>query len=136
MAFTNFEMAILSDEDRCGVPADYQVSFGEPRLPAETRLGNTGGPHAVAPDVMDFLADRGFNLMSLSNNHAYDLGDCGIAATQAAATAHEVAVAAPVANFASATPPACPVRLTPTMTFPIRIARLKPLFARQSLTAD
>jgi|SaaInlStandDraft_2_1057019.scaffolds.fasta_scaffold02434_6 poly-gamma-glutamate capsule biosynthesis protein CapA/YwtB (metallophosphatase superfamily) len=105
VAFTNFEMAILSDEDRCGVSADYEVSLAEPRLPAATRPGNTGGPHAVAPDVMGFLADRGFNLMSLSNNHAYDLGDCGVAATQAAAEAHEVAYSGTGADVATSTAP-------------------------------
>ena len=48
-------------------------------MPPESRPGNTGGPHAVQPAVMDFLADLGFDLLSLSNNHAWDLGDCGVA---------------------------------------------------------
>jgi len=90
VAFTNFEMAVLSDEDNCGVPLDYEVSLGTPRLPPESRPGNTGGPHAVAPSVMEFLASLGFDLMSLSNNHAWDLGDCGVAATRAAAEAYGV----------------------------------------------
>ena len=47
----------------------------------------------MAPDVMGFLSDLGFNLMSLSNNHAWDLGDCGVAATRAAADAGGVAYA-------------------------------------------
>jgi hypothetical protein len=29
---------------------------------------------------MEFLSDLGFDLMSLANNHAWDLGDCGVAA--------------------------------------------------------
>jgi hypothetical protein len=93
VAFTNFEMAVLSEEDRCGIPTDYEVSFGTPRLTPEDRPGNTGGPHAVAPEVMGFLSDLGFNLMSLSNNHAWDLGDCGVAATRSAAEAYNVAYA-------------------------------------------
>ncbi len=91
IAFTNFEMSVLAEGDRCGLPPDYEVSFGRPRLDPEARLGNTSGPHAVEPDVMGFLADLGFNLMSLSNNHAWDLGDCGVAATRAAAEEHGVA---------------------------------------------
>ena len=106
VAFTNFEMAVLSDVDRCGVPADYEVSFGTPRLPSETRLGNTGGPHAVSPVVMDFLAEMGFNLMSLSNNHAWDLGDCGVAATRKAAEASGFTYSGTGSDISKATSPA------------------------------
>jgi hypothetical protein len=105
VAFTNFEMAVLSEPDRCGAPADYEVSFGTPRLPGESRAGNSGGPHAVAPDVMDFLAALGFNLMSLSNNHAWDLGDCGVAATREAAEENQVTHAGIGSDRASATAP-------------------------------
>jgi poly-gamma-glutamate synthesis protein (capsule biosynthesis protein) len=42
---------------------------------------------------MGFLADLGFNFMSLSNNHAWDLGDCGVAATRAAAARYGVVYA-------------------------------------------
>ena len=91
VAFTNFEMAVKSEADACGVPDDYEVFFGEPRLTREQRRGNSGGPHAVDAAVMDFLASLGFNLMSISNNHAWDLGDCGVAATRAAADANGVA---------------------------------------------
>ena len=91
VVFTNFEMAVMSEGDRCGLPSDYEVSLGTPRLSPEVRPGNSGGPHAVTPEVMGFLSDLGFNLMSLSNNHAYDLGDCGIAATRAAALDRGVA---------------------------------------------
>jgi hypothetical protein len=83
--FTNFEMAVMPDDGRCGVPVEYEVSLGAPPLPAADRPGNTDGPHAVSGEVMSFLADLGFNLMSLANNHAWDLGDCGVAATRAAA---------------------------------------------------
>ncbi len=85
IAFTNFEMAVISEMDRCGLPPDYEVSFGSPDLPKGERPGNTGGPHAVTPEVMNFLAEIGFNLMSLSNNHAWDLGSCGVEATIKAA---------------------------------------------------
>ena len=104
VAFTNFEMAVLP-ADRCGVPADYEVSFGTPSLPAGGRPGNSGGPHAVEPEVMDFLADLGFNLMSLSNNHAWDLGDCGVAATRAAAEASGVAYAGTGEDISQASAP-------------------------------
>lgn len=106
IAFTNFEMAVLSEVDRCGLPSDYEVSLGTPRLPPEDRRGNSGGPHAVMPEVMGFLSDLGFNLMSLSNNHAWDLGDCGIAATRAAALAHGVAYAGTGPDISTASAPA------------------------------
>jgi poly-gamma-glutamate synthesis protein (capsule biosynthesis protein) len=105
VAFTNFEMAVLSEADRCGMPADYEVSFGTPRLTPEERPGNSGGPHAVAPEVMGFLSDLGFNLMSLSNNHAWDLGDCGVAATRAAAEAYHVAHAGVGPDISAASAP-------------------------------
>jgi poly-gamma-glutamate synthesis protein (capsule biosynthesis protein) len=105
VAFTNFEMAILAEEDRCGIPDDYEVSFGTPSLSRDIRPGNTGGPHAVAPEVMEFLAQLGFNLMSLSNNHAWDLGDCGVAATRGAAEANGVAHAGTGPDLSTASAP-------------------------------
>lgn len=105
VAFTNFEMAVWSETDRCGLPSDYEVSLATPRLLPEDRLGNTGGPHAVTSDVMGFLADLGFNLMSLSNNHAWDLGDCGVAATRAAASRHGVAFAGTGPDLRTASAP-------------------------------
>ena len=105
-AFTNFEMAVKSEVDACGVPDEYVVVLGEPRLAVEQRPGNSGGPHAVDATVMGFLASLGFNLMSISNNHAWDLGDCGVAATRTAADAHGVAYAGAGPNLAAATAPA------------------------------
>ena len=43
VAFTNFEMAVKSEVDACGVPDDYVVVLGEPRLTPERRPGNSGG---------------------------------------------------------------------------------------------
>ena len=106
VAFTNFEMAVKSEHDRCGVPEDYVVVLGEPSFPRGQRPGNAGGPHAVEPEVMEFLASLGFNLMSISNNHAWDLGDCGVSATRLAADANEVIHAGGGADLASATAPA------------------------------
>ena len=105
IAFTNFEMAVSSEVDRCGIPTDYEVSFGIPRLTPEDRPGNSGGPHAVAPEVMGFLSGLGFNLMSLSNNHAWDLGDCGVVATRAAAEAYHVAYAGVGLDISTASAP-------------------------------
>lgn len=61
IAFTNFEMAVASEPDRCGLPSDYEVSLGTPEMPRDERPGYSGGPHAVTPDVMDFLSSLGFN---------------------------------------------------------------------------
>jgi len=103
VAFTNFEMAVGSEENRCGLPRDYETSLGEPSLSREERPGNTSGPHAVDLSVMEFLADLGFDLMSLANNHAWDLGDCGVAATQEAAATVGVTFAGTGPDVSSAT---------------------------------
>jgi poly-gamma-glutamate synthesis protein (capsule biosynthesis protein) len=105
IAFTNFEMAVASEPDRCGLPAEYEVSLGTPDVPREVRPGNTGGPHAVTPEVMDFLSALGFNLMSLSNNHAWDLGDCGVMATRAAAMERGVVSAGTGPDISTAAAP-------------------------------
>ena len=86
LAFTNFEMAV---DDQCGLPDDYQVVLGKPEL-KENAPGNTDGPHAVNEDVMEFLSSMNFRLQSLANNHAWDLGNCGIKATMAAADKYGV----------------------------------------------
>ncbi len=106
VAFTNFEMAVKSEAGACGVPDDYVVVRGEPRLTPEKRPGNSGGPHAVDASVMEFLAALGFNLMSISNNHAWDLGDCGVAATRIAADRYGVRYAGAGPDLATATAPA------------------------------
>jgi poly-gamma-glutamate synthesis protein (capsule biosynthesis protein) len=106
VAFTNFEMAVKSEVGACGVPGEYVVVRGEPRLTPEERPGNSGGPHAVDASVMEFLATLGFNLMSIANNHAWDLGDCGVAATRAAADAYGVRYAGAGPDLATATAPA------------------------------
>ena len=54
---------------------------------------------------MVFLADLGFNLMSLSNNHAWDLGDCGAEATRAAAEGSGVAYAGTGPDVSQASAP-------------------------------
>lgn len=105
VAFINFEMAVFANNDSCGIPDDYEVSFGAPSLSSEIRPGNTGGPHAVAPEVMNFLAEMGFNLMSLSNNHAWDLGDCGIAATREAAKVNGISYAGTGSDISEASSP-------------------------------
>lgn len=41
--------------------------------------------HASPPGVLSWLRETGFSLVSLANNHAFDLGPAGIAATREAA---------------------------------------------------
>ena len=106
VAFTNFEMAVAPEPDRCGLPLEYEVFLGAPPLSRDQRPGNTSGPHAVEPAVMEFLADLGFNLMSLANNHSWDLGDCGVAATREAAAVYGVTHAGTGPDVAAATAPA------------------------------
>jgi poly-gamma-glutamate synthesis protein (capsule biosynthesis protein) len=58
--FTNLETALAPN----GVPV-------EPRTPTV---------HRTNPEVLDALKDMGFNMLSLSNNHAWDMGASGLLA--------------------------------------------------------
>ncbi|MGB6867843.1 MAG: CapA family protein [Candidatus Aminicenantaceae bacterium] len=106
IAFTNFEMAINGPDNQCGVPADYITILGKPRIPPEDRPGNVSNPHAVEAPVMEFLASMGFNLMSLSNNHIWDLGECGVEATRATANRYGITHAGAGSTEKEATAPA------------------------------
>ncbi len=106
LAFTNFEMAVAPPPDRCGIPPEYDPSLGQPELPEEVRPGDVRNPHASDAAVMEFLAGLGFDLMSLANNHSWDLGDCGIAATREAAGANGVVFAGTGPDLATAAAPA------------------------------
>ena len=86
VGFTNFEMAI---DGNCGVPVNYQIMIGKPAI-GKDRPGNTSGPHAVNENIMEFLSSMNVRLQSLANNHAWDLGDCGVKATIAAAKKYGV----------------------------------------------
>ena len=106
VGFTNFEMAVNGPDNECGVPEGYITVLGEPRIGAEDQPGNTSWPHAVDNSVMEFLAGMGFNLMSLSNNHAWDLGPCGVEATRAAADLYGVTHAGTGSSIKEAVAPA------------------------------
>ena len=60
VAFTNLETALA--------PREMEVT---PRTPTV---------HRTTPAVLDALTDMGFNMLSLSNNHAWDLGAKGLLA--------------------------------------------------------
>lgn len=105
IAFTNFEMAVNPEDNSCGLREDYVVYLGQPRMSVEERPGNAAAPHAVSPSIMEFLADMNFRLMSLSNNHTWDLGPCGVEATIEAAERYGVAHAGTGATLAQATAP-------------------------------
>lgn len=104
--FTNFEMAVNGPENQCGVPEDYVLVLGEPRITRDGWAGNVNNPHAVQASVMEFLSSMGFNLMSLANNHIWDLGECGVQATRAAADRHGVTHAGAGRTLEEATAPA------------------------------
>ena len=55
---------------------------------------------------MQYLAGMGFDLMSLANNHAWDLGECGIRKTIAAARENGVAIAGTGTTMEAALAPA------------------------------
>jgi poly-gamma-glutamate capsule biosynthesis protein CapA/YwtB (metallophosphatase superfamily) len=106
IAFTNFEMAINGPDNQCGVPADYITILGKPRIPPEDQPGNVSNPHAIKAPVMDFLASMGFNLMSLANNHSWDLGECGVEVTRTTANRYGITHAGAGATEEEATAPA------------------------------
>jgi poly-gamma-glutamate capsule biosynthesis protein CapA/YwtB (metallophosphatase superfamily) len=106
IAFTNFEMAINGPDNQCGVPEDYITILGKPRIPPEDRPGNVSNPHAVKAPVMEFLSDMGFDLMSLANNHTWDLGECGVEVTRATADRYGITHAGAGSTEKEATAPA------------------------------
>jgi len=105
IAFTNFEMAINGPDNQCGVPANYITILGKTRIPLEDRPGNVSNPHAVDAPVMEFLASMGFNLMSLANNHIWDLGECGVEVTRATANRYGITHAGAGSTEKEATAP-------------------------------
>jgi poly-gamma-glutamate synthesis protein (capsule biosynthesis protein) len=59
---------------------DLEVAISTPRSGAPTR--DNEFLHAAPPAVLDCLRAMGFNLLALSNNHAWDLGTEGVLATR------------------------------------------------------
>lgn len=106
IGFTNFEMAVNPPGNACGMPENYSVIRGEPTIAPEFRPGNTLRPHAVDASVMELLASMNFRLMSLVNNHSWDLGRCGILATIEAADKFDVTHAGTGRTTEEATAPA------------------------------
>ncbi len=80
--------------------------FGQPRLFDRDRPGDDGDPLAAEASVIEFLSDLGFNLMSLANNHSWDLGACGVGATTAAANRYGIVHAGTGSSTEQATAPA------------------------------
>jgi poly-gamma-glutamate synthesis protein (capsule biosynthesis protein) len=68
------------------------------------RVGDAANSHAT-PEVLDALRAMGFNLLSLANNHALDLGVEGIAAAQKEVDARGFTRAGTGADAAAATAP-------------------------------
>jgi poly-gamma-glutamate synthesis protein (capsule biosynthesis protein) len=104
VGFTNFEMSVLGPDD-CGLSSNFNRITGEPDL-GDDRPGNTSRPHAVEPNVMEFLASINLRLQSLANNHSWDLGDCGVEATINAAERYGVVHAGTGRNMNEAMKPA------------------------------
>jgi poly-gamma-glutamate capsule biosynthesis protein CapA/YwtB (metallophosphatase superfamily) len=62
--------------------------------------------HAVAGSVLESLKHLGFTVMGHANNHAFDLGPPGIAATRLAMEAHTIATCGSAENLPQAMAPA------------------------------
>jgi poly-gamma-glutamate synthesis protein (capsule biosynthesis protein) len=59
---------------------DLEVAIETPRSGAPTR--DDEYLHAAPPATLECLREMGFNLLALSNNHAWDLGTAGVLATR------------------------------------------------------
>src|SRR3989344_3518583 len=101
VGFTNFEMSV---DTYSSLPSNYQVLTGTPDVRSAAG-GNTSGPHAVKKSIMEFLSSINFKLMSLANNHAWDLGDNGVRATIDAANEYGVTHAGTGMNLNEASNP-------------------------------
>ncbi len=62
--------------------------------------------HAAPPAVLDCLKDLGFNMLALSNNHAFDLGPSGVMAAIEETKKRGFVTAGTGPNLAAATAPA------------------------------
>ncbi len=108
VAFTNFEAVVMEPDNRCGLPDWYIPLMRQPLLLLDRdRPGDRDTDPSVAEaSVMEFLSDVGFNLMSLANNHSWDLGACGVEATRAAAARYGIVHAGTGSSTEQATAPA------------------------------
>lgn len=61
--------------------------------------------HGATPDVLDYLKEINVNLLSLSNNHSFDFGECGIISTIHEVAARNFFYAGTGSNLAEATTP-------------------------------
>lgn len=83
---------------------DLEVAIQTARSGAPTR--DTGFQHAASPAVLDCLDAMGFDLLALSNNHAWDLGTAGVIATREEVLAAGFTAAGTGINIDAATAPA------------------------------
>lgn len=88
IVFTNLEVAVNTADQRC----------------AATKQGRFF--HSGSADVVEFLATIGVDLVSVANNHSWDLGACGIMATLDSVRAAGMAPAGTGATLDEALQPA------------------------------
>jgi len=79
---------------------DLEVAIKTPASGSPTR--DSGFLHAAKPVVLKCLRDMGFDMLALSNNHAWDLGTAGVLATRDAVTAAGFTAAGTGANLREA----------------------------------
>jgi poly-gamma-glutamate capsule biosynthesis protein CapA/YwtB (metallophosphatase superfamily) len=99
--------ALLKDAD--AVFTDLETAIASPAAGTPTRAGEV--LHAAPPAVIDCLKELGVSLVATANNHAWDLGTPGIAATLAELDRRRIHHAGSGADLAAAT--AAVVQSTP-----------------------
>jgi poly-gamma-glutamate synthesis protein (capsule biosynthesis protein) len=93
--------AVVAEIQRGDVAmTDLEVAIKTPASGSPTR--DNGFLHAATPAVLNCLHDMGFDLLALSNNHAWDLGTPGVLATRDAVTAAGFTAAGTGANLREA----------------------------------
>ena len=96
--------AVISELRRGQVAfTDLEIAIRTPASGVPTREG--GFLHTASSDVLDCLRAMGFNLLALSNNHAWDLGTEGVLATRAAVAAAGFGFAGTGEDLAAASEP-------------------------------
>jgi len=102
-AYSGFEEVVGELSGGAAAFTDLEAAIAMPGVGAPTREG--GFLHVAPPSVLPCLRQMGFNLLGLSNNHAWDLGTDGLLATRAAVAAAGFGFAGTGRDLAEATAP-------------------------------
>jgi len=87
LPYDGLEAVVAELRGGAAVFTDLEVAIDTPRSGAPTQ--DNGFLHVAPAATLDCLQRMGFNLLALSNNHAWDLGTAGLLATREEVAARE-----------------------------------------------